>query len=733
MTQEELAERAGVSVRSIGNLESGRVGVPRPPTVRLLAEAFGLGGADRDHFCQAVSADSADEPLRNATSPLRNAAPAQLPADVSRFAGRCSELARLDDLLADRSRHHSRAVTIVAVSGGPGVGKTTLAVHWAHRVREQFPDGQLYVNLCGFGACGEESVPAEVLRDLLEALGAAPERLPTTVAGQAGLYRSLMAGQRILLVLDNARDAEHVRLLLPGTPTALVVVTSRDQLMPLLAVSGAYPLTLDLMARGEARELLAERLGGDRVAAEPAAVDEIITACAGLPLAIAIAAARAQSTRFPLDAIAAQLGAASRRLDMLDAGDPASRVRAVFSWSYAALSASAARLFRLLGLHPGSGLSVAAAASIAGLPPALTHTLLSELTRVGLLTEQTPDRYGCHDLLRAYATELLQQTDSDHARRAARRRMLDHYTVTARAAARLIDPHRDPVSRDAVMAVPDVSPETFTDRHEAAGWLGTHRPVVLGLLPYTVETGCDDHVWQLAWAFTKFLYRAGSLQEVATLWQAAIPAAERLGDPGAQAYGHRYLALRCSRLHDYPAARRHLQRAMDLFGAAGDSRGEGACHLGLAGVSEREGQPAQALEHSRQALALFEAGGHRYREARALNAVGWYSALVGDHASAITHCERSLQLADHLGDRHLAANVWDSLGYAHHQSGNHTRAIECYHRALELQQDNLGDRYHKALTLAHLGDAQHSAGQVTEACVNRQHARDILAELGDRG
>ena len=398
MTQEDLAERAGVSVRSIGNLESGRVGIPRPPTVRLLADAFGLSGAERDHFCEAASADSAG-------GPLGKGPPAQLPADVSGFAGRRGELARLDDLLVDRSRHHGTA--IVVVSGGPGMGKTTLAVHWAHRVRGQFPDGQLYVNLRGFDPSGEACAPAEALRGLLEALGAAPERLPTTVEGLAGLYRSLTADKRILLLLDNARDAEQARFLLPGTPTTLAVVTSRDQLTPLLAGSGAYPLALDLMPSGEARELLAERLGGDRVAAEPVAVAEIITACARLPLALAIAAARAQTTRYPLRAIAAELGAVGRQLDMLDAGDPASRVRVVFSWSYETLSAPAARLFRLLGLYPGSDLSVSAAASLAGLPTAWTHTLLTELTRASLLTERTPGRYGCHDLLGAYATELV--------------------------------------------------------------------------------------------------------------------------------------------------------------------------------------------------------------------------------------------------------------------------------------------------------------------------------------
>ena len=311
--------------------------------------------------------------------------------------------------------------------------------------------------------------------------------------------------------------------------------------------------------------------------------------------------------------------------------------------------------------------------------------------------------------------------------------MLDHYTLSACAAARLIDPHRDPVSRDPVMPVPAVCPEPFADRQEAAAWLGDHRPIVFGLLSYAVEGGCDDHVWQLAWAMNKFLYRGGHLQEVVTLWQAAVPAAERLGDPGAQAYGHRYLALLRARLHDYAAARSHLHRAMKLFGTAGDGRGEGACHLGLAGVSEREGQPAQSLEHSRQALALFEAGGHRHRQARALNAVGWYSALVGDHAGAIAHCERSLLLADHLGDRHLGANVWDSLGYAHHQLGDHAWAAECYQRALALQPDGLGDRYHRAIMLTHLADALDSAGKAAEAGVNRQHALDIFAELGERG
>jgi transcriptional regulator with XRE-family HTH domain len=365
MTQEELAAGTGVSVSSIRNLEAGRTGRPRAATVRLLADAFELAGADRDRFCRSALDDTAQRPAGETpddadSGPARGRpVPAQLPADVAGFVGRTDHLSRLTKLLDSGDR--PATVVISAIAGTAGVGKTALAVHWAHQALDRFPDGQLYINLRGFDPAGTAATPAEVVRSFLDALDVPGQRVPAGLDAQTALYRSLLADRRMLVLLDNARDAEQVRPLLPGTPGCLVLVTSRNQLAGLIAGAGALPLPLDLLHPDEARDLLARRLGADRVAAEPAAVDGIIERCARLPLALAIVAARAAiQPGLPLAALADELRHLHDRLDTLATGDPGTDVRSVFSWSYQQLSRPAARLFRLLGVHPGPDLSASA-------------------------------------------------------------------------------------------------------------------------------------------------------------------------------------------------------------------------------------------------------------------------------------------------------------------------------------------------------------------------------------
>jgi hypothetical protein len=280
-------------------------------------------------------------------------------------------------------------------------------VQWAHQVAGEFPDGQLYADLRGFGLSAP--LPAgDVVRGFLDALGVAPTLAPPSPEGQAALYRSLLAGKRVLVVLDNARDVAQVRPALPGTPGCLVVVTSRNRLTGLLAAEGGIPITLDLLTRTDARELLTCHLGADRVAAEPAAIDEFISGCAGLPLALTVMAARAASRPgHRLTALAAQLRAPETRLDALDGGDPHTDVRTALALSYRQLGAPALRLFRLLGRHPAADFDLAAAARLAGLPAGLTRQVLAELVRVNVVGEPAPDRYTCHDLSRTYAAELV--------------------------------------------------------------------------------------------------------------------------------------------------------------------------------------------------------------------------------------------------------------------------------------------------------------------------------------
>jgi DNA-binding SARP family transcriptional activator len=344
--------------------------------------------------------------------------PRQLPAAIAAFAGRESELTALARILDSAGRQAAGTVVISAIGGTAGVGKTSLAIHWAHQVADLFGDGQLYMNLRGYGPAGSPATPAEAIRAFLAALGMPPERIPPDLDAQAGLYRSMLADRRMLIVLDNARDEQQVRPLLPAGQGCLVIVTSRHQLVGLAANDGASLLTLDVLSRGEATQMLTARLGAPRAAAEPEAVGEIVGLCVRLPLALAVAAARAEAQpRLSLAALAGELRDAHSRLDALDAGDPATSVRAVFSWSTEQLSPAAARMFRLLGVHPGPDVTASAAASLAGLELPKARALLRELSRVHLLAEPTPGRYTCHDLLRAYAIDQAHTIDGETGRR----------------------------------------------------------------------------------------------------------------------------------------------------------------------------------------------------------------------------------------------------------------------------------------------------------------------------
>ncbi len=635
--------------------------------------------------------------------------PCLLPPDPPQFVGRTAELAEAGRLLS--------GCPALLVSGAAGVGKTVFAVRLAHAVRADFPDGQLYVTMRGFDPTGVPMTAAEALATFLDALGVPPERMPATVDAQAGLYRELLAQRRVLVVLDNVRDAEQVRPLLPGAPACAAVVVSRNQLPGLVVAEGARPLRLDLLDRAQSRELLARRVGAARLAAEPAAVQRILDSCGRLPLALAIVAARAAThPEFSLDALAGEL-------DGLDAFAGADAdVRSVFSWSYRHLGPAAARLFQLLAAHPGPDLTPAAAAALAGHPPHRVRPTLRELAAAHLVVEQSPGRYGLHDLLRAYADELGRD---DPERPAATRRVLDHYLHTALAADALLWPHRDPLR--APPPAGGVAPEVFADRKAALAWFTAEHPVLLAASDQAARVGLDGHVWRLAWAVTNFFARRGHWADWVRVGLAGVAAAARTGDRAAEAEAHRIVGGGFVRLREFDQARAHYARALELFGAAGDLVGEGFTRRSLGWLCEQQGDVAAALRHDQRALELFRRAGHERGEANALNSVGWCHALLGDHAQAVVHCRQSVALLERLGDPVGMAGAWDSLGYAyrHHDPD---QAISCYRQALVLYRQ-LGDRLNEGLTLRHLGETEHAAGDPDAARRSWRRALDILVEL----
>lgn len=674
-----------------------------------------------------------------APAPPAGPPPAQLPGDPAWFTGRTAALRRLDALLPAEptgatpdggERAPGRAVVISAIAGTAGVGKTTLAVHWAHRVAHRYPDGQLYVNLRGFDLDGRAVPPGEALRGFLEALHVPPQRVPTDLPGQAALFRTLLADRRVLVLLDNARDDEQVRPLLPGSRGSLVVVTSRNRLIGLVVSDGAHPVTLDLLPPAEARELLSGRLGRGRAGRDPTALDEIVGRCAGLPLALAVVAARAVGQPdVPLAALATELrNTDPDRLTALATGDPATDVRAVFSWSYRALDADSARLFRLLGLHPGPDAGRAAVASLAGLPPARVGPLLAGLTRANLLTERATGRYAMHDLLRAYASELCHDTDPAAEREAARRRLFDHYLHASHAADHLLDPYR--LARPAALPPPEPG-VTVGDRPEhawATAWFAAEHHVLLACVEQAAGIGLDRHAWTLAAALTTYLDRSGHWPELAAAQRTALAAAVRRDDLAGQALAHRGLAIACTWSGEHEAAHRHYRRDLELYRELGDDTGRAHTHLGVSWVLARQGRLRAALDETRLALDLYRAADYRVGQAKALNNLGWMHARLDEPGPALRCCRAALRLHEENGDRHGAALTWDSLGYVRHGLGDHDRAADCYRRALALHRE-LGDRYDEAEVLDNLGDSLRAAGDVDAARRAWREALTIFDEL----
>jgi len=731
LTHRELAAKTGWSHGIIGAYLAGQV---LPPTDRFDVLIRLLGASRVEQGALATARDRVEELRRGradiAASPVIVSAPVvprQLPPAVPHFVGRAAELAALTDLV-DRSVRPGGTVVITAIGGTAGIGKTTLAVHWAHRIADRFVDGQLYVNMRGFGSTGSPMTAAEAVRAFLDALGVPPERIPAALDAQVGLYRSLLADRQALVLLDNARDADQVRPLLPGSPGCLVVVTSRNRLGSLVAAEGAEPLTLDLLSSAEARQLLARRLGDGRIATDPHAVSEIITGCARLPLALAILAARAAAhPDFPLATLAAELRDARAALDGFDHGDPAASVRTVFSWSYKQLSQPAARLFRLLGLHLGPDIGLSAAASLCGQPAEQVRSALAELTRAHMVAEPVPGRYAFHDLLRAYAAELVRGVDTEAERHAATHRVVDYYVHSAHAADRILHPERDPITLAPLQ--PGVTVHHLTDNGQALTWFAIEHPALLGGLRLAAGARLDSQTCQLVWAFAAFLDWRGHWQDLAETQRAGLVAARRLGDRPEQARAQRCLGSAYTRLGRYNDARANLEDALNLFHALGDTTGGAHAHLHVCEVYERLGRHADALHHARLTLELARRAGNPRWCARGLNAVGWYHALLGEYRQALTHCEQALALQEEMGDRDGAADSWDSLGYAHHHLGEYERAIECYQRAVELWRE-IGRRHGQADTLVNLGDTLAALDRPDSAREAWRQALVILEDLG---
>jgi transcriptional regulator with XRE-family HTH domain len=564
----DLASATGVPHNSLSNYLSGTSVMP-PDVLDAVVIALGATPEQARQWATDWETAIAGE-LRPGGESMPPPAPVphQLPAAPSAFTGREDSLKELHHFAADLA---GPAVVVSAVAGAPGVGKTALAVHWAHQVADQFPDGQLYVNLRGYDP-GEPLAPAVVLEMFLTALGA--EAIPPGTDERAARYRSLLAGKRVLILLDNARTAEQIRPLIPGAPGCLVLVTSRDALTGLVARDGARRVDLASLPDGDGFELLTRILGRERVLSEPAAARELVRLCAGSPLALRIAAEHvAGNADVPLAELAGELADGTERWNVLDAtGDPYTDIRAVFSWSYRTLSEPAARLFRLLSLNPAPDFGLPAAANLAGLPLARTRRLLSVLLSAHLLERAGEGRYSWHDLLRAYAAELVTVEEDEAERHEAVTRLLDWYRHTAEAAMngikaarrRLDEPFPEPV-----VPGPDLG-----DPVAARAWLAAECGSIAALVRFAAHGGWPVHAWHLARTVWRFCYVAGRSDEWFEIVRAGLAAARLLGDDVAQDDLQDALGVARAINGGFEPAVAEFTRGLPFAVAAGDRTGE---------------------------------------------------------------------------------------------------------------------------------------------------------------
>jgi tetratricopeptide (TPR) repeat protein len=722
-----LASELDVSDKSVYAYFNGTT-VPENLVFERLLDILEIDGADRDEL--AALRDNAELSKRRERKPGEPAArpvPRELPRFPGGFVERTDALRSLGGLLSAYDSGDESA-TVVCISGGAGVGKTTLAIAWAHRIASRFTDGQMYVDLRGFDPTIPPIAPSDVLRRFLESCGAAPATLPAGVDELAARYRTALAGRRMLILLDNAYDSEQVLPLIPSGPGCLVLVTSRVQLGTLVAREHARPVVLDVMDRPEAVSLVATWLGAERVAAEADAVAELVDRCARLPLALAVASSRAAlNPRLPLRGLTAELRNERRHLEALNAGDGGTDVQAVFAVSYRRLSEPAARLFRLLGLHPGWDFGTPAAAALAAVTVDRAGELLTELTRTYLLDEHRPGRFARHDLLRAYAAQLLRSAGAEE-RSAALLRMLSWHLHVATEAGRAINPGR---RRRPLRAAPFPEPRLRFDTHdEALRWCEEERANLVAVTQLAVDRGENAIAWQLPLALVDYFDRRKHWADWIAINEIALTGADRDGDAFGRATTRNSLGVANRELGRLDDALRHYAEALEIFSESDDSYATAMLLTNLGNINTTVERYEAAVDFHGRALALFRKIENSYGEALALENLGHTYAQSGRLDDALEHQERALEICREISDRTGEAATLDSLGETLSAAGKVDEAIDRHRMALPIRRE-VGDRYGEMITLVNLGDVLHDTEDHDEAHALWADAARIADDLSD--
>jgi DNA-binding SARP family transcriptional activator/tetratricopeptide (TPR) repeat protein len=654
-------------------------------------------------------------------APPETVRPAELPHDARGFVGREDELARLDAGVNSLSS----GTRIWVISGTAGVGKTAMAVHWAHRSRGDFPDGQLYLDLRGFDAEHEPLAPSAALTQLLRGLGADPRLVPPELDGQTSLFRSLLADKHVLLILDNARDADQVSPLIP--PSGTVVITSRQRLGDLIARTGAQALPLDVLPAGDSLRLLAAVIGTTRVAAEPLAAADLARLCGHLPLALRIAAANICALPEPeIAGLARELALGDPLAELTVDGAEESPVTMAMALSYRALSADHRSMFRLLGLISGQTFTAQSAGAVADLPVARANRQLKALAAAHLVEQYTSGRYRFHDLLRRYAVDRVLAEEATSDRDRARERLFEHYLQTADAAGRQLIPHFLRLPRD----LPDGIGFDGTD--PALAWLDAEWPNLTAAVSHTAKQGPHHFSWHIADALRAFFHHRGHRAEWLTAASTALEAARVAGDERAQAAMHQSIALACVNSGRYEEAREHLASALRGNLAEGWHEGQAAVLNNLSAVHQRLGNPQEAITCGLRSLKLTQELRHDGGIVMSLANLGFAYWQLGTLDQARAHFSRALELGERTGARYSVAVLLVDLGNVHRDLGDHRAAEDFYARALEANRD-LGYRYGEATTLSGRALLRCAVGRSEQAQSDAELAVELTRQIGDTG
>lgn len=723
-----LADLSSLVHYSKGYLSKVETG-DKPPTVQLARgcdKALGAEGSLLRLLIAASNPQHAQGTLRASRVAVRREPmhrPAQLPAAVADFAGRGWEIGQLDAMLAGRT---PGGMLIALIEGLGGIGKTALALHWAHKLRGRFPDGALFTDLRGYHPTGVSANPSDVLAGFLLTLGVAPDAIPPDLNSRSSLFRSVMDGKRMLLMLDDASDAEQVEPLLPGSAGCLVLVTSRARLSGLVVRHGARRLCLSGLPDAEALALIGGIVGEARVTAEPRAAAELVARCANLPLALRIVADRAAGRPGrPLADLVAELRSESDRLDALSmTGDEATAVRGVFSWSYRALPPEAARAFRLLSLYPGLEPSVPAMAAIVGTSTSTIRRLLDSLAAVHLVEESGRDGYRLHELVRLYAAERVRDEDGDADMDAAIRRLITWYVYTAESADRVLLPQR----RRHPLPKPDVTPLEFADHAAAMSWCEAERPTIVRLTHDAAQRNMHDLAWRLPTTLWGFLSLRNHWADLINTHQVALASSRALGDRVGQAIVLNNLGVAKANVGRPDHAHTLLCQALALRKEVGDTWGLAAVSNNLGSLHRSRGEFNTAVAHHDRAIMLFRQAGDKCGEGQALNHLGSACLSLGRLSDAISYYQRALGVLSEVGDLLGQAETLDSLGSAYQVLADYDAAVDCHLRAVLMFRE-LGDRSGEAGGLDNLGLALAGDGAGALARDSWQHALVLFEQV----